>query len=475
MNTMPEPCRLAKKEVMALATQLRESITRRLAGDAGFARREASYLAVSNEVVRLALQADLQQIADGYEDQLLIDGVRYKKHEPGSVDYHSLVGPLQSRRYTYRPVGERNGATVVPLELEAGLVERATPALAFDVLQGYAKDDMRSHREDLISAHRRPPSRSTMERLAQRLGDAARRHAPRIEAYVRRDEPLPEGACAASLGLDRVAVPMEEPRPVDASPRPVNRKKPYVRTPPAPVEVNYRMAYVGTVTLLNEQGDTLATRKYAIPAGDDPAAGLVGKMAADVRTLHRRTPSLTVGVVQDGAPELWNLMRDGLQPPDGVKVEEAIDRCHLMERLGKAVALVEPDPAQRQALLKQWKLHFDISDSAIDWVEHYLIERKPGVAAGDTEAFDDHLTYIRRNKDRMRYVTLRSTGLPVGSGATEGSCKSLVAKRARGGGQRWHEHGLRNALFLRALYQSERLPHYWSHLARRYIAKVART
>jgi hypothetical protein len=169
---------------------------------------------------------------------------------------------------------------------------------------------------------------------------------------------------------------------------------------------------------------------------------------------------------------MWNLVRAGLGPLE-IKFEEAIDRYHLIERLGKALAIVEPDAVVRAALIEQWKGEFDSRDTAIDSIERYFIKRHAEVPDDQAEDYWDHLTFIRRNKDRMRYVTLRVAGLPVGSGVTEGACKSLVAKRARGGGQRWREHGLRNVLFLRALHGSNRLSRYWSHLARRYAAKVA--
>ena len=45
---------------------------------------------------------------------------------------------------------------------------------------------------------------------------------------------------------------------------------------------------------------------------DDPRA-LVKEMVADVRCALTRQPDLHVGVVQDGAPEMWNLTREGLQ------------------------------------------------------------------------------------------------------------------------------------------------------------------
>ena len=84
----------------------------------------------------------------------------------------------------------------------------------------------------------------------------------------------------------------------------------------------------------------------------------------------------------------------------------------------------------------------------------------------------DNLTFIAPNKDRMRYLALRQAGLPVGSGATEGACKSVVGFRTKRRGQRWHNEGVSAVLTLPAIHQSNRLPRFWSHLAKRYTASV---
>lgn len=83
-----------------------------------------------------------------------------------------------------------------------------------------------------------------------------------------------------------------------------------------------------------------------------------------------------------------------------------------------------------------------------------------------------HWTHLLNHNTRMRYATLRRAGLPCGSGATEGACKSVVAMRAKGSGQRWHEDGVTAALTLRALYLSDRLPTLWPHFAAEYSADV---
>ena len=473
MPTVPDAADLAKMELTELTACLQKVVGRTVPAEAPFADREAVALAVANEATRRALQAELQRVADGFGDQVRVDDVPYAKHQEGAVDYHSLCGCLPVTRWTYRQVGVRNGPTVVPLALATGIIERMTPALAQSVAVGFAKEDLRSHEEDLRLAHRVPPSRTTMERSAKRVSATAQRCQRRIEADVRRAEVLPEGAHAIHVGLDRTSVPMEEPAPSPAKAPRRRHDKPYVRKAPAPVTVNWRMAYVGTVSIVDQHGDAIRTSKYAVPASDDPA-DVVSRMVADVRRGLQQQPSLPVGVVQDGAPEMWSLMRAGLDAePTVTAYVEAIDRYHLLERLAKALEVVERDATERKRILDEWNDDFERRDSAIDSVEHWLKKRAGWIPAADAEKLAEHLIYLRNNKDRMRYVTLRNRGLPVGSGTTEGACKSVVNKRCKGSGQRWGEHGLRAALSLRSWHCSDRFVLAWPHLSRRYAAKVA--
>ena len=473
MSTMPDVMVVAKAEMAELANCLRRVVGKVTAAQASFAEREVAGLSISNAVVREVLTADLQSLSDGLAERILVDGVRHAQHEEGTVHYHSLCGPLPIRRWTYREVGVRNGPTVVPLALAAGLVERMTPALAHSVAVGFAKDDLRSHEEDLRLAHREPPSRTTLERAAKRVAVSAQKHQKRIEADVRRAEVLPEGAHGIHAGLDRTAVPMAEAPPPPAKPPRRRHNKPYVRKVPPPVTVNWRMAYTGTVSIVDEHGDALVTRKYAVPAGDDPQR-LVERMVADIRRARQQDAKLPIGVVQDGAHEMWNLMREGLAAEPSVSTYfEAIDRYHVVERLAKALELVEHDGEKRKQILDGWRREFEYRDSAIDSVEHWLQKQLGWIDATAAEKLAEHLVYLRNNKDRMRYVTMRSEGLPIGSGTTEGSCKSVVGKRCKGSGQRWGEPGLRAALGLRSWYCSDRFTLAWKHLSRRYTAQVA--
>ena len=466
---------MAEVAMADLVRAVRRAVEYEVGNEASFGHREAAALRVTNEATRRYFVEVLQQMSDEYDIELFIDGVLYRQsHDPGEVFYHSLSGSLPVSRATYRRVGERNGPTVVPLELEAGLVERGTPALGYSIALNLSKETSRDYVETMDGAHRNVPSRSTVERICKAIGTEAKESAPKIERYLRQSEGVPKGTVAISMGLDRTTVPFEEEREEGAPPKTRRKKRirPYRRTPPPPVDVNYHMAYVGTVGFVDEDGNFLATRKYAATHYEGPE-GIVARMTADVRAAKLREPTLEVGLVQDGAPEMWNLTRAALDGEPSVEsYHEAIDRYHLSERLGEVLAILDQKPGRRALRMAKWQTGFDQNDGMIDDIEQFIQKRLWRYAGKARATLIDNLTFIANNKDRMRYVALREAGLPIGSGATEGACKSVVGFRTKRSGQRWHDEGASAVLTLRAIHQSERLPRFWSHLAKSYTACV---
>jgi hypothetical protein len=458
---------------------LRRAVDAQLGVDATFAQREQLALSLANDATRQFLQDDLEAIAERHGAQVEVAGRLYQRHEPGTVRYYTLCGGMDLERWTYREVGVRNGPTMVPLDLEAGIVEQATPALGYRVALGYAKDHMRSCEEDMRADHRCPPSRSTLERMAKAIGTEATRVAVRITARVRSADRLPEGTVAIALGLDRAAVPMEEDLGDGEVPttRRKARQKPYLRQQPEPVNVHYRMAYVGTISFHDADGESLGSRCYTAPAGEFPDDRLVVPLMADLRHALRQDPTVAVGIIQDGAPELWNLLRAGVAAePQVTTCYEAIDRYHLNEHLGEVLRALEPDASTRKTRLSQWNESLDCNDRAI-----YRIREEIRTAYIDAivdqddqirEALDPHVTYLNNNASLLRYARLRAVGLPVGSGTTEAAAKSIIVQRTNGRSQRWRPDGLDAVLTLRSIHVSDRLPRFWANLARTYRNEV---
>ena len=436
-----------------------------------FAERERAGLELANELCRADQERDLAQRASRLNSaELEIDGVGHRRHSEGSETYHGICGPLVVVRWVYRLAGMHNGPTVVALELDAGLMQGATPALAYAVAHGYAQAPSRQVHAAMEVHHRLPPSRSTTERIAKALGARVEQALPRLEPVVREQEELPEAARGIVVGLDRTSVPMEEP--LEGPARGKARKKPYLRAKPDPVEVNYRMAYVGTVSIVDAQGEALVTLRCGATAQDGPDQ-LIARMMADVRHARGAGRRLRVGIVQDGAPEMWNLMRDGLRRLAGVhQWKEAIDRHHLVERLADALSVCKFTQWWRNAKLGQWNDLLDRDDGAIDEIRAFVRDLYQTHRGTAQQALYKHITYLDNNHDRMRYASMRKAGLPVGSGPTEGACKSLVMTRAKRCGQRWHLTGVRSVLTLRALDMSERLRPTFDLLTHDYTASI---
>ena len=470
-----ERVKMLEGREMTTVTRPTQALALKLAGkNPSFEDLEILTMAVSRESDRLILQEALQTLSESFGDAVSVHGEEYGEHEPGAVTYHSLCGPLAVTRSTYRQTGVRNGPTVVPLELQAALMERGTPALAKAASLGYAKHDLRGVVEDLHAAHRDPPSRATLDRMARRLAEHAHTEAPIIERTLRRQETLPEGAHGLVIGLDRGSVPMAETRPAGQPPATPRRTRtdPYERTPPPPFDVNWRMAPVATVMITDAAGDGLVTRKYAGTAGEG-WDGIVTRAMADVKAALQSKPDLAVAVVQDGAHELWNITRAALKTlPEVIAYLEAIDRFHLNERLGKVIRIIEPDPAARSKEYERWQTLLDTAFGAIDEIEKIVLQAHGTL---DTEASKDlweHLVYLRNNKDRMRYVELRASGLPVGSGATESGCNTLLNLRVKRNAEHWSEEGLQGVLTFRGIHRSERFDTFWKYFVRRYHSTV---
>jgi len=455
-----------------------------------FEADEVAALALTNELTRRWLEDELERKARSIGDEVRIGDERYRRHEVGTGVYHSLCGTLRLRRDSYRRVGVHNGAIVVPLDLVAGLLEGATPAFAFSLAQGYAAMPLRHYEQELRAAHRVPPARSTMERQGKRLGEAMREAIAIVEPVVRAAEEIPAAAVAISTGLDRTSAPMEEARDERLSPEPRRRRSgPYQRRPPLPIDVNYRMAYVGTFALHDAAGRVLVSRRFAATAAEGPA-DVIGRIMAEVAHARATRPELPVAIVQDGAPELWNLMTAACQREGIAPRFEMIDRYHLDEHLAAALALVAATDDCADVIRRRWSAALDRSDTAIariardldliheavSWntrMPPHLRQYLRNHVRGDKlRELSQHIEYVHNNRRRMRYASAARCGFPIGSGVTEGACKSVITVRCKRGGQRWRDRGLSACLALRTQHLNERLRPCFAHVHASYIREV---
>jgi hypothetical protein len=207
-----------------------------------------------------------------------------------------------------------------------------------------------------------------------------------------------------------------------------------------------------------------------MPRGDIPQ--LCAGLAAEVRTLLRKRPTLQVILLADGAPELWHHLEHALNPTTlSVPVHRLVDLWHLLEKLGKAAKVLYGE-AHASSVLQTWRLGLLNRPQMAGeiWAELQCSELHD-VTLGSSRPVHEAITYLENHQPYLNYAAARKRGLPVGSGNVEATCKSLVGIRMKRPGARWKEETGATVLHLRALALSDR----WDAAMRRTLRPLRKT
>jgi len=405
---------------------------------------------VAGEVAAIERAIHRQQLAalDVDEPRVLIGGRGHVRVGRYPATYYTPVGEVQVLRSIYRPADERNGKTVDAISVRAGVVADGwLPQTARAIAR--LVESMPSREAEAVASEmgRLPYSRTSMERVAHGVGEHYVACHVEIGGQLIKDFKLPRAAASVSIGIDRVSMPMEEPRP-----RPAGR--PRKGAAKRPVTVAYRMAYVGTVTLHDREGNALHTIRHAcMPDGD--AKQLCRTMASDVLVLLEKRPRLAVTLLSDGAHEMVDLLATEVATRLGVDSVQLVDFWHLVEKLAPAAQVISADEAS--ALLARWKLRMlNTEYAAVDILGELAASGLEHRRVGNTQPVHEAMTYIDNHRLCMNYAAARARGLPIGSGTVEATCKTLVSVRMKRAGSRWKTETGNHVLQLRALALSDR-------------------
>ncbi len=365
-------------------------------------------------------------------------------NQPSAGVCSALRCEARVERTLYRQMGVKNGPTIVPMELRAGIVEgRYTPAAAN--ASALLAQALPSREADAVAKAMKvlPHSRSAQFRAGVALDTAWEGLPDDVKTRVADSMKIPDKAVAVSVSADRVSMPMAGPR----APTPDDIE----RGVKNPISVNFRMAYAGVTTLYDDQGEALLAIRHA----HAPTAGreaILDALREDLRRLTERRPDLKRKVValSDGAPEMQSIVDHAVE---GFEVVARLtDFWHLAEHLGKAISSTG---RYANDLLSDWKWDLLNHDDAIDDIEQEL--RSWALEFGDEplpEGLYDALTFIENRRERLRYASIHAAKLPIGSGTVEATCKTIVETRMKRAGSRWKEEGGQAILALRALATS---------------------
>lgn len=454
-------------ELKGLAPRLREFVSqlqRRMQKLPG--RHRVDYGAVESEISELCsdLELDAHRMCLAQLDvdapRVIIRGEEHWRAGRALGSYHTRVGAVQLERWVYRKAGERNGPIVDPIALRAGVHGRrwlpgAAQDIAFLMQQGTARAAKATAGELGIL----PYSTASFDRCAQLVGAAWEREQADIEDELIEELQIPEEAYSISVALDRVSVPIEKPR---------KRKpgRPRKGAPAKPIERVFCMAFCGCVTLHDREGRALHTLRY----GAMPRIGsqmLVTGMVEDVARLLQRRPDLAVGLLADGAHEIWNLLESHMEERGLTVNFKLVDFYHLIEKLAPAAEVIagKEDAAK---LLKAWRHALKTRSSASKRILEEL--EQSGLAnkrVGEERPVHNAITYLRNHAQRINHAAARRRGYPIGSGNVEATCKCLFSLRLKRPGSRWKQPSGHRIVQLRALALSDRWQPAMSRLSSR--------
>ena len=415
-----------------------------------------NYAAIEQEIaaafrkLECATHAQLLSALNIDAERLVIGGVLHRRVMNSEGDYHCQAGSLKVERTLYRPLHDEFAKTVDPVTLRSGCVgdgwlPTTATAMAFSLQQNPSRDAAELAKQ----MGRLPYSRSSFEDVAHLVAKQLTEHQETVYEKLIEEYIVPKEATSVSVSLDRVSLPMEEPRP-----KPVGRPK--NDAPKRPISRVYRMAYCATITLHNNEGKALHTIRYGkMPRQDAEALceGLVG----DVRVLMRKAPNLVVSLLCDGAQEMWALLEgDFLLHAPEIKTSSLVDYWHMIEKLAPAANLMV-ERSKVESKLSKWKTMLLTKWWSAKKIWKELCKSgKELVKVGGSAPVHEAITYLKHHESRTNYAKACEEGLPIGSGQVEATCKSLIEVRMKRGGMRWKEQSGQEIIELRALALSSR-------------------
>jgi hypothetical protein len=379
---------------------------------------------------------------------VLIDGRLHTRVHRAEGRYYSLAGDVVVARSLYR--AERNGPVVDPIRLRAGVLDggwlpETGAAMAHLLQQGTSREAEATGQRLGRVAY----SHSSFERVGHAVWQLYGAQKTAIDDALIVALAIPGEARSVSFGIDRVALPLEESRP-----RPVGR--PRKDAPTRPVQRVFRMAYCTTVTFHDETGEALHTiRQGAIPSVQP--LDLCDRLLADATAILEQRPELRVVRLCDGAPEMRELLREALDETTlGTTVYDLLDFWHVLEKLASAAQVVYGE-VRAPEVLGEWRLRLLNRQTAVDDILTALTASgKRTVRVGTARPVHAAIRYLENHRELMDYPGARRRGLPIGSGNTEATCKTLFAVRMKRSGARWKETTAAHVIHLRALALSDR-------------------
>lgn len=359
--------------------------------------------------------------------------------EVGVVTPYAAAQPRGGRNEKTRGA---QGTGVYPVLDELGIAGRSTPALRLLVSRAVCEANSVSSARELLASGGVDVDHKAALRLTYLVtDDALRARRQAMEATTEGNDtgPFVGRRVVAAIDGGRLQVRKR----VAGRPKKGGRKR---------FLTEWREPKILTIYVLGDNGK----RDRSVPSVIDGTLGKADEVF-ELVTYHllrlgvHRAAELTL--IGDAADWIWN-RADALRRSLGLareKFNEIVDYFHVVERLG-----------EMSKTQSTWG-----EEPRIDWLRVQKERLKAGrieeieavvqvIAQRDPEAMKAQPDYWSRHRERLRYGTFRSRGLPIGSGAVESSVRRVINLRLKGASVCWTEEHAEGILHLRAHAKSGR-------------------
>ena len=186
-------------------------------------------------------------------------------------------------------------------------------------------------------------------------------------------------------------------------------------------------------------------------------AEIGGQLRRECRTAGLGQAEVVVGL-SDGGAGLEGCLIDAVAGMAG-EFHLILDFYHAAEHLREFARVLVSDEEARRKQVGQWcdRLKRQGGAALLEELERLDLSE---ASAESRESQRLLLGYLGNNVHRTDDPAYVPQGWPIGSGAVESACKTVVCQRLKCSGMRWRERGTTALCQLRALYRSD--PALWS-------------
>lgn len=392
------------------------------------------------EVGRDAVKRALESM-DEPRPSVHVDGQALRYRGKSEREWLSPFGKMKLKRRCYRGDGPDAGSSF-PLDEACGMRDRfMTPDV--EEMVAYSSALLTATEVEQLIAKTLPegPSSTAVQNAVRRIGGEIDKHRATIEDSITKTDGLSSDGDVLVASWDGVMTPMREKG------------------------VAWREAGVATVSVYGQgtNGPEKLDTRFLARMPEEGMKTLVASVADQVERAKANHEYRAVVVLCDGKKDIWNAASRHPALQDCVSI---LDFYHASENLMKAAKAIFGDTDRATRWHKKIRDKLILDERGVDNAIRSMCRYRTALAIGSQQrkVVSNAIAYFRLHRDRMRYASFISRGLPIGSGPVEAAAKNIVQARLKRSGMRWTREGGQHVLDLRSYLKSGRWETMWSTL-----------